>query len=271
MRLVWVTDIHLNFVAVERRLQFYETMAAHDPDAVLITGDIAESGTVDRCLLDMAQVLGRPIYYVLGNHDFYRGSIVETRARVERLSRQSRHLIYLSRSGVVQLTPEIALVGHDGWGDARLGDFEHSDIILNDYLLIEELYHWNSMFELDRDALRRSLEKLGDEAARHIEALLPVALADARQVLVLTHVPPFREACWHANTISDDRWLPHFSCLAMGQVLEAAMRAHGDREMLVLCGHTHGSGAARILPNLQVLTGEAQYAHPAVSRVLEFP
>ena len=173
----------------------------------------------------MAQVLGRPIYYVLGNHDFYRGSIAETRPRVERLSRQSRNLIYLSRSGVVQLTPDIALVGHDGWGDARLGDFEHSDIILNDYLLIEELYHWNSMFELDRDALRRSLETLGDEAARHLESLLPEALADARQVLVLTHVPPFREACWHANAISDDRWLPHFSCLALGQVLEAAMRS----------------------------------------------
>ena len=114
------------------------------------------------------------------------------------------------------------------------------------------------------------LEGLGDEAARRIEGLLPEALARRRQVLVLTHVPPFREACWHANAISDDRWLPHFSCQAMGRVSKPRCR-HGDREMLVLCGHTHSNGTARILQNLQVLTGEAQYAHPAVERVFEVP
>jgi predicted MPP superfamily phosphohydrolase len=271
MRLVWATDIHLNFVAVERRLQFFDVLASHEPDAVLLSGDIAESNTVDQCLLEMARVLQRPIYFVLGNHDFYRGSIAETRARVERLSRQSPYLIYLARSGLVQLTPDTVLLGHDGWGDARLGDFEHSDIILNDYLLVEELYHWNAMLELDRPALRRSLHGLGDEAAQYLKSLLPDALARARQVVVLTHVPPFRDACWHANAISDDRWLPHFSCQAVGRVLEAAMRQHTDREMLVLCGHTHSRGTARILGNLQVLTGEAQYAHPAVEQVLDVP
>jgi Icc-related predicted phosphoesterase len=270
MRLVWATDIHLNFVAVERRQQFFDCVASYEPEAVLVSGDIAESGTVDQCLLEMAAALQRPIYFVLGNHDFYRGSIAETRARVERLCQQSPHLVYLTRSGVVQLTPDTVLVGHDGWGDARLGDFEHSDIILNDYLLIEELYHWNGMFELDRAALRCALEAMGDEAARHLEALLPEALDRARRVVVLTHVPPFRQACWHANAISDDRWLPHFSCQAMGHVLETAMRQRRDREMLVLCGHTHSAGTAEISANLQVFTGAAQYSHPAVERVLEF-
>jgi hypothetical protein len=39
--------------------------------------------------------------------------------------------------------------------------------------------------------------------------------------------------------------------------------------MTVLCGHTHSSGEAQILPNLRVLTGGAVYGKPALQRVLE--
>jgi hypothetical protein len=40
-------------------------------------------------------------------------------------------------------------------------------------------------------------------------------------------------------------------------------------KMMVLCGHTHGSGEARILPNLRVLAGGAVYGKPGVQRVRE--
>ncbi len=44
----------------------------------------------------------------------------------------------------------------------------------------------------------------------------------------------------------------------------------GDEwQMTVLCGHTHGSGDAQILPNLRVLTGGAVYGRPGVQRVIE--
>ena len=43
----------------------------------------------------------------------------------------SKTIMYLSQSGVVELTPHTALVGHDGWADGRLGDFDGSDVILN--------------------------------------------------------------------------------------------------------------------------------------------
>jgi Icc protein len=82
-------------------------------------------------------------------------------------------------------------------------------------------------------------------------------------------VPPWREAAWHRGKPSDDDWLPFFSCKAAGDVLEAAMRARPDREMLVLCGHTHGGGVARILPNLEVRTGEAKYGQPRIQGVIE--
>jgi predicted MPP superfamily phosphohydrolase len=72
------------------------------------------------------------------------------------------------------------------------------------------------------------------------------------------------EACWHEGRISDDDWLPHFTCQAVGDVLFDAMQKHPDRQMTVLCGHTHGTGEAHMLPNLLVKTGGAEYGQPAL-------
>jgi hypothetical protein len=83
-----------------------------------------------------------------------------------------------------------------------------------------------------------------------------------------THVPPFRESCWHEGQVSNDDWLPLFTCKAVGDVLVEAMAAAPDQKMTVLCGHAHGGGEAEILPNLRVLTGGARYGNPAVQQVI---
>jgi hypothetical protein len=87
-------------------------------------------------------------------------------------------------------------------------------------------------------------------------------------VLVLTHVPPFREACWHEGRISSDDFLPHFACAATGTVLRDFADAHPERQVTVLCGHTHSAGEAVIRPNLRVRTGSARYGEPAVQDVI---
>ena len=99
--------------------------------------------------------------------------------------------------------------------------------------------------------------------------VLTEALQMAPNVVLVTHVPPFREACWYEGILSDDNWAPHFSCGAVGRVLLQQMQNHPQANLLVLCGHTHGSGTAEILPNLQVLTGGAKYGHPVIQRIWE--
>ena len=84
-------------------------------------------------------------------------------------------------------------------------------------------------------------------------------------------MPPFREASWHAGAISAPDWLPFFSCQVVGEVLKATMQAHPDKELTVLCGHTHGSGRADVLPNLTVITGGAVYGNPKLQEPLEVP
>lgn len=262
-RVTWLTDVHLNFLEKAEAEAFYQTVAGEQPDAVVLSGDIGEAPDLAIHLSNMVSCLNCPLYFVLGNHDFYRGSIGGVRAKVEALCAVCPQLHWLPRDGVVQLTEETGLVGHDGWGDGRLGNYWSLAIRLNDWRLIEDFAG------LDHKKLYAKLNALGDEAAAHLRAVLPAALQRFPQVIVVTHVPPFREASWHEGGTSNDDWLPHFSCKAVGDVLLEAMTTHADRTMTVLCGHTHGAGDVQILPNLKVLTGGAVYGHPHIQSTLE--
>ena len=261
-RLAWATDIHLNFVQGDVR-GLREQLAGAGPDGLVITGDISEAPTLERDLAALDRALWLPTFIVLGNHDFYGGSVRAVRALVTGVCRRSRWLRYLPAEGVVPLGADTALVGHDGWADGRLGDFEHSSIVLNDYLVIEDLAGLKPKARLER------LHQLGDEAAAHLRRFLPQALDRFRNVIVATHVPPFREACWHEGKIGDDEHLPHFGCGAVGQALLPIMRSRPEQHMLVLCGHTHSRGVARVLPNLVVKTGGATYGQPMLAEVID--
>lgn len=263
MKVAWVTDIHLNFLNDPAIDAFCGVIAEPSPDALLITGDIAEAISFESILSAIELQLQIPIYFVLGNHDFYFGSIAEVRAGASALSAGSQHLVWMNEAGVVRLTDETCLVGHDSWADGRLGAGRSSRVELTDYVAIDDF------IGLDRVDRFAKMASLGDEAADCLRVLLPEALEQYRHVIVLTHAPPFRDACWHEGAISDDEYLPHFSCKALGEALAEVMRARSDRSMTVLCGHTHGAGEVRVLPNLFVRTGGAKYGRPHLQDCFE--
>lgn len=263
-RVVWLTDIHLNFLLADPARAFLAEVAASHPDAVLISGDIAEAHNVTDYLGQIDEAIAAPVYFVLGNHDYYFGSIRDVRRRVTEFCAEHEKLHYLTAEDVVGLTPHVGLVGHDGWADGRLGNYLRSLVVMHDYKLIEEL---SGLDKLERWEV---LKSLGDEAAAHVRRVLPMALARYRHVVLLTHVPPFREACWHEGRLSDDDWAPHFTCLATGQAMLEIMRKHPDNRLTVLCGHTHGSGETQPRANLQVITGGAEYGAPRIAQVFEF-
>ena len=73
MKIVWCTDIHLNFASKEpatfAKISVYDRfvgdMAKAEADVAFITGDIAEADNVWDYLLDLDKKLGIPIYFVL--------------------------------------------------------------------------------------------------------------------------------------------------------------------------------------------------------------
>lgn len=261
--IAWLTDIHLNFLDADAQQRFLGELRNCPADAILLGGDIGEAPDVCDYLRQLNEALARPIYFVLGNHDFYRGSIQTVRRDVTDLAQQTPRLHYLSVGESVELAPGVGLVGHDGWADGRVGDYERSLIMLNDYRLIEELAQFNKRKRLTK------LHALGDEAAEHIRRVLPPALHRWPHVFLLTHVPPMREACWHEGRLSDDEWAPHFACQAMGSAILDIMADQSDKRLTVLCGHTHGTGECQPAPNVTILTGGAEYGQPKVQRTFE--
>jgi predicted phosphodiesterase len=261
-RVLWATDIHLDAAEFDTVEAFCTSVNAQSAKALLLGGDIADGSSLPEWLAFLADRIDLPIYFVLGNHDFYGSSIDDVRSTMRDLN--DPRIKWLPHHGIVNLAEGVALVGQDGWGDARLGHFFHSDVILTDYLAIIDL---SNAFDLDsfngdlsnQRKLKDLLGRLGDDEAGSLRPHLTEATARSRRVVVLTHVPPFREACWYHGGISDDNWLPSLTCKAVGDLLYETAQANPHCEVVVLCGHTHGSGVADILPNLRVFTGEASY------------
>ena len=70
MKLAWLTDIHLNFLDANERKHFYQEIINTECDSVLISGDIAEAPSIKNILQELAIFIKKPIYYILGNHDY---------------------------------------------------------------------------------------------------------------------------------------------------------------------------------------------------------
>ncbi len=260
MRVVWATDIHLNFLGVEGRDVFFSSIRSQQPEAVFVTGDIAEAPSLTYLLHEMHQAIQVPLYFVLGNHDFYYGSISQVRSSLKHSCQVQTGLTYLSSSGLVEFSPTTALVGHDGWGDGRYGNYYLSPVRLSDQELIADFQ------SLDREAVLDKLRVLGDEAACYLRERLDEALASYQRVICLTHVPPFKESCWYQGKMGSDDWLPYFACQAVGEVLLNVSRERPDGHIIVLCGHTHHAGIVHLRPNLRVITGSAEYGHPYIQK-----
>lgn len=276
MRLAWATDIHLDFLPDEGVRAFAGELARTGADALALSGDLSHAELLEHHLRLLSQGFPGPIWFVLGNHDYYGSSIAAVRAAVAELGARRPRLRWLPAAGVVELSERTAMIGVDGWGDARRGAPDRTTVTLNDFFHIEDLAAEippaaravpSLLVGGDRRALHRKLHALGAAEAAALRPLL--AAATHEHVLVVTHVPPFPEACWYEGRVSDDDWLPYFCCAAVGEVLRERALAAPDRRFTVLCGHTHGDGEAQLLPNLRVLTGAAVYRRPALQRVLE--
>lgn len=258
MRATWLTDIHLNFMRPLALRAFYDRVKQERPDVLLVTGDIGESDSVGRFVEELGRIA--PIYYVLGNHDYYRSSIDAVRAALPPG--------WLPALPPIQLTERTVLLGVDGWGDARCGDLS-SQIQLSDWQLIDEF----ASVRYDRAGRIALLQELGTEEAFALGELLAHA-PPSDELLILTHVPPFPEACVYDGVQTEPAWLPWFTCIATGEVLAEYARAHPGKRITVLCGHSHGTGVCHPEPNLEVRTGGwppgiEGYGNPIVQATLE--
>lgn len=261
-RLAWATDIHFDHAEPGAKVAFLAALQHSDAEALCLTGDLSEAPQLTAHLQEIAEAFARPVYFVLGNHDYYHGSLTAVRAEMQALSQQSEWLRWLPACGLIPLNDQTVLLGHDGWGDGRYGNLAQSWIKMTDFRLIADFV---AAGEAGREAL---LNQLGDQGAEHLARFLPEALSQFEQVVVLMHAPPLRESCLYGTDIADDNWAPYFACKAMGDVLLDHAARYPTRQLTVLAGHTHNVCDILPLPNLRIRVGAASYGQPGLSDTL---
>jgi len=262
VRLVWTTDLHLNSVPTLAWEQWIQKITALHADGLVITGDISEGDDVVRQLQRIVSSSGLPLYFVLGNHDFYQSTFQTTRQNVIHACRESPQLHYLTNLSPLQVSTGTYLLGEDGWADGTVGNYEASTIQLNDFERIGD-------FKVASKAYRKhQLQRIGSASAERLQAKLNQLPPDAHQALVLTHVPPFREACWYEGKTTDDNWAPFFVAGQVGNALMEFSQQRPECRVTVLCGHTHHAGVAQMADNLRVHTGAAIAGQPDIEATI---
>lgn len=265
-KIAWLTDIHLNFLEADARKIFYQNIDQTDSDVILITGDIAEATNVCEILNEFTTHTDKHIYFILGNHDYYSGSVTSVREKINILCSQNSKLTWLGKPEIIKINKHTVLLGHDGWADARYGDFDHSTVTLNDSRLIAELFQ---AFLLSKSALKNEMQNLADIDAKTIEQTLTQAInTTVKKIIIATHVPPFPESCLHNGKQSDENWLPYFASQATGNVISNFAQKNPGIDILVLCGHTHSKAIFKLGTNLEIKSGSAQYYNPELQEVI---
>lgn len=262
---LWISDPHFDHLNKSDLQALSRLRAVLDTEKIthiFLGGDIADSRTMENELRRLAEICGRPVYYVLGNHDYYFGSIAEVRNRASLLDIPG--VQWLPDAGVVPLSDDTALIGHGGWGDAHRGDLEDF-VILTDYAAISDLAltidredFWVHGFR-QREALVSKLRELGREAADILSVHLAEAAENFRRILVLTHVTPFEQTCTYRSKPGNDKGFPGFLWDTMGPVLTELAQSRPDISISVFSGHTHQESEARIAPNLNAWSALAEY------------
>lgn len=257
---------HLNYSQeFDSRKRIVETRI-RDADNILITGDIGEAKDVCELLTEFSTYTNKRIYFVLGNHDYHFGSVSNIREKIRTLCAENSKLIWLGKPEIIALSDNTVLVGHDGWADARYGDFDHSLVSLNDSRLIAELYQ---SFLLNKSALKNEMQKLADTDAGILQQTLTGAISDGtKKIIIATHIPPFPECSWHKKKPSDENWLPYFASKATGDVIMAFAKKYTNIHFLVLCGHTHTAVSVMLSHNIEIKSGNAEYYKPEIQEVI---
>lgn len=279
-KLAWVTDIHLDVLqradpTFEQFVSFGESIIANDkPECVIITGDISTHDNLIFHLGALERIIDRPIYFVLGNHDFYGSSIDETRREVKIVTGSSQYLRHMATIPYVSLSKKTALVGHDGWYDAGCGNVLNTNFVMNDWAHISEFALAGALHGgmiPDYSVIVPLAKKLAIEGMQHVANGIKAALKYHSTIIVMTHVPPFEEVHAANDRTADDGSLPWYTSKVMGDMLRQAAAANPHARFEVFAGHTHGKADVQLSKNLFCHVGEATYGHPQIQSMIQVP
>lgn len=262
MKLLWLTDLHLDKAGKKRRQLFYDKLREQNADAVVITGDISNARLLPTHLKELGQACApRTVYFCLGNHDFYGGSFAKVDKAVEDVCRIQINLRHLGGGEIIRLGNNAALVGHRGWADGRAGYGSDTCVPCYDVPWIQDLQCRSGEFG--------KMAELGKASGNYFRTVLPYALQCYDHVWLATHVPPFSWAAFYNGKPCSAHHQPHYSNFSAGVVIQGIAASFRGKRVTVLCGHTHSHAAVCAGPDFWVYAGAAQTGRPEIQRVFD--
>lgn len=269
MKAVWISDVHLDHCSEAVIEAFYQTIRDAAPTHIFITGDTGTSYNIRKYLKELAELVpGAKTFGVLGNHCVWGSSIEKVQKIVHGLQKTAHNFLYLSTSGPILLDDTTAIVGHDGWYDARHGDPQPRRFVMHDWQAISE-YSQNTSFyypTFEQDVIRISQE-LALKAVLHVQKQLTFTYEHGvKNIIVLTHIPPWAEVAHHRGRPNDAIAAPWYTSKVMGAMLTFEATSHPEVDFTVLCGHTHGPADYHPADNLHCHAGGAEYGAPRIQR-----
>ena len=278
--LTWCTDIHLDFLHGDPNrsvLREFIQPLADSADGFVITGDLTISSLLPLHLQALDK-LGKPVYFVLGNHDFYGGVFDEVRQDVIDTCDESNNLRYLtSEVKPISITPSTAIVGADGFYDGGYGQPYRSGIVMSDWVKIRDFSLTGAVtpahngFNINMEVVLNVARRQADLSADHVHRLASAAATTHQLVLIVTHVPPFPELHVHGGKGSTPYGIPWYTSRTMGEALLDLARANPNTRFEVLCGHTHSSSSRQFTDNMSCHVGHSEYGNPRPAGQLQVP
>jgi predicted MPP superfamily phosphohydrolase len=261
--LLWMSDLHLDQTTVENCRKLLRELKITDFDAAIITGDTAASATLVNHLESLAVASApRPVFIVLGNHDFYGSSLEKTHTAVRTLCHRISNLHHLQDHGSVLLNNHTVLIGHSGWADARTGWGHNTCIKSPDHWCIDEFR------KLDQAKRFELMAELGNKSTRCIRQNLNTALRKAETLIVATHVPAFQTSALYNGTPCGPCHTPHYVHSSLGGLLIGAARNNREKHFLALSGHTHSAMSEHVLDNLESWVAGTTKGRPQIQSII---
>jgi predicted phosphohydrolase len=248
----WLTDTHLNLVFDKRIRDLGQSLTHSHVDTLFISGDVSSGPHVVRDLRTLAHSFDGEIYFVLGNHDYHYRSVAQIHDEIANLCSQEPNLKWVTQEGVVSLSPNVALVGHEGWYDAVYSDPRWLKLTFDWFLTLDTqtLPSHGARVDWWRERAHDSAQSVGVK--------LTQALQTHSHVFVLTHFPPWASA----TTTRNGFWKSYNTNSAMGQEIER-VTTHG--QVTVLSGHTHVPTSVRVNDQIECIVGSPGLGSSIVS------
>lgn len=266
VRIGWCTDIHLDVLERYEIRDFARSIAKKEYDLVLLTGDISTFDNLKQDLAEMDPFMNCPVFFTLGNHDYYGTSLDFAGEEVKNW--EFKNMLHLPSQGPIELVGfNTHLVGVDNLYDGGSGN-PRAEMSLMDFAVIWDFVakSWKDRKQTMKDFAYESNMHMWREAL----AVMQPETNVNHHTIIACHVPPFAAASLHRGKQASDDSLPFFSNQMLGnEILRMADHWKGSRYTSI-SGHTHAKAVYQTKhPNVLCRVGGARYGTPEIQPELQ--